>query len=354
MNVLESWEDTTIKVESVLSDYCNSKINEAVKVGDGYVQLWNEIKLLIEAGGKRLRPYLICLMYGAYGGNNKANIIQIATAWEMLHTSLLVHDDIIDRDIIRHHTLNIAGKYEKKYRLVTKKDESHFAMSMALLAGDLLLIAPYEIVDKSDLSAEDKLVVHSYLQSAFFYTGGGELLDVEASLYPLSSSDPIAVAHYKTAIYTFQLPIVCGAKLAGASEPEIKKLESIGLEIGIAFQLRDDLLGVFGDRDTTGKSNRSDIIERKRTILTLEAQKRLTVTKSKRLEELYDLNRLITKDEVEEAVKLLTESGARDAVETEISIRTKRARGLVESLDIGELYKSEITNLIDKVEIRES
>jgi geranylgeranyl diphosphate synthase type II len=354
MKTLPSWEDTTIKVESILSDYCQKNIKDASRVGDGYIQLWKEIRYLIEAGGKRIRPYLVCLTYGAYGGSDEDNILQIACSWELLHTFMLIHDDIIDRDTVRHNKLNIAGKYQGKYKKLIDKDSEHYSLSAALLAGDLLLSSSYDIVNKSSFSDDIKVAVQAELHAALFSEGGGELLDVESVLYSIQSSDPISIAQYKTAAYSFQSPLVCGARVAGASEDEVRKLDSIGLEVGVSFQLRDDILGVFGEEDKTGKSNRSDIYEKKRTLLVVEALKQLSATKANRLEELYGINRPISSDEVEEVVDLIKESGATTIVETQITDRTKRAREIIDSLAVRDEFKAEIIKLIDKIEVRKS
>lgn len=354
MKTIEIWEDTTAKVESILSRYCQKNIEDADKVGSGYVELWREINYLLEAGGKRIRPYLVCLAYRAYGGTDEDNILQVACAWELLHACLLIHDDIIDRDTVRHHKLNIAGKYQENYKKLINKDSEHYSMSAALLAGDIILSSSYDIVNKSSFSDDKKVIVQSEIHSALFSECGGELLDVESVLYPIHSSDPISIAQYKTAAYSFQSPLVCGARVASASEGEVRKLDSIGLEVGIAFQLRDDLLGVFGEEGKTGKSNRTDINEKKRTLLVVEAQRALPTERAERLEALYNVNRPISVPEAEEVVELIKQSGAAEVIEEEIADRTKRARAAVDSLDVSDEFKAEIIKLIDKIEVRKS
>lgn len=253
MKSLETWSSIKAEVELKLEEYCDQMIHDADEIGSGYGDLWREIKSLINAGGKRIRPYLVCLTYAAYEGSDREKIIQIACSWELLHTCLLIHDDIIDRDIIRHNKLNISGKYQERYKKLIDKDSEHYSMSAALLAGDLMLLSSYDIVDRSSASSNIKSQVRKYLRQAFFSSGGGELMDIESAFYPIKSSYPITIANYKTAVYSFQLPMVCGAMVAGASEEELKKLGSIGREVGVAFQLRDDLLGVFGNSTLTNQ-----------------------------------------------------------------------------------------------------
>lgn len=348
-----SRQDITKKVEDTLRAYCQENIARAEKIGSGYKQLWQEIELYIAAGGKRIRPYLAYLAYAAYGGDNEEGGLSLATAWEFLHTCLLVHDDIIDRDLTRHHQLNIAGIYKEKYAELTKADPEHYALSAALLAGDLLLSATYEIIRRSTLTPEQRLQAQAHIHDALFLVGGGELLDVESVLYPVEASDPLAIAEYKTATYSFQMPMIAGASLAGATDEEITKLKAIGLEIGTAFQLKDDILGVFGTQQKTGKPNRSDIFEKKRTLLIQSALKRLSKEQATRLEELYCIDRIMSNEEAEEVVTLIEQSKARHEMEEIILSKTQTTKDLVGTLDIGDSYKAVFVELVNKLAVRQ-
>jgi geranylgeranyl diphosphate synthase, type II len=335
------------KVEARLIDYCRHNHSLAHKIGDGYVYLWEEIQTYLLGGGKRFRPYLFYLSNTAFGGKQSQEaIIQVACAWELIHACLLIHDDIIDRENVRHGRPNIAGVYLNKYQGIQTSDAPHYALSTALLAGDLLLSAAYDIVNTSALSAEDKLIVQSYLHQAIFSVGGGELLDIESALLPINQSDPISIAHYKTASYSFQLPLICGAKLAGASETDLELLKQIGLELGIAFQLRDDLLGVFGDQQQTGKSSRSDIVEKKRTFLIKLALDKLPASKSRLLEELLAVDKTLDSKEIEEVIELIKQSGAPTTVVQQIADRSSQAKSLIGNLDIDANYKNAFVEFV--------
>lgn len=344
--------DTLEKVESTLKGYCQNKILAARTIGSGYEQLWQEISDYLLAGGKRIRPHLVLLAYGAYGGESVDTVLPAATAWELLHACLLVHDDIIDRDTYRHGRLNISGRYEQLYAPYAQTDSGHYALSSALLAGDLLLSSAYDIVTQSSLDADKKVLVLGQLQDALFAVGGGELIDVESVLYSIEQSNPTAIATYKTATYSFQLPLMCGAMLADASQEELEMLQSIGTEVGIAFQLKDDVLGVFGSEQTTGKSNRSDIYEKKRTLLTKLALERLSEEKAARLESLYRLDEPMTDIEAEEAVALFAEAGVRQLVDQEVDERAARAVELVKRLGVPDTHKGALLDLIARLSKR--
>lgn len=353
-NMVMSREEVTRQVQEFLSAYCAAQYKIAQDVGGGYPALWREIDRCIEAGGKRIRPFLVVNLYQAYGGHDVQSIIPIASAWELLHASVLIHDDIIDRDLVRHGQSNVAGRYLDTYGPVAGDDAGHYADSAALLAGDLLISAAHDAVYQSSLSADQKIQVSQQLHEAMMVVAGGELLDVEAALYPIDRAQIEAIAQYKTAGYSFQSPMKCGASLAGAASDELGKLDKLGLELGIVFQLVDDLLGAYGVADETGKPVDSDIREKKRTLLVQAARKNLDEQKSERLRELYDQSHPLSDTEIDEIRQLLDGAGARAAVEAEVADRVARAKTLIDDLSIDTEYKDVLHGLLAKLQSRKS
>jgi geranylgeranyl diphosphate synthase type II len=344
--------DQIATIETVLDTYCLEKIQKAHGVDDRYTQLWQEIHRYLMAGGKRMRPRLILLAYEAYGG--KDTITEIAAAWELLHACLLVHDDIIDRDTIRHGQPNIAGRYQSLYDKLSSSDTSHYALSAALLGGDLLLMSAYEMITTAPIDSDAKLLALSYIHRALFAVAGGELIDTDSVLYPINKSNPRTAITHKTASYSLQLPLQSGAALAGASTDELEKLSTIGLHLGIAYQLRDDLLGVFGDSALTGKSNRSDIFEKKRTLLIHETLKYLENSKAERLTNLFAPDHTITPEESEEIIELINSSGAQRIIEKMIDTETAQALQVIKTLSISAPHKEQFTGIATKLTGRTS
>ena len=332
-------------IEQALQEYCQHKITKAHELGDGVAQLWSEIGEYITGGGKRLRPRIFLLIHDFYS-NGRSAPLAAACAWELLHASLLIHDDIIDRDTIRHSKLNVAGKYHESYSRLTTTDAGHYALSAALLAGDLLLSSAYGIIIDSPLTDAQKIRMQQYLQKAIFTVGGGELLDTESALYPIDSVDPFAIAVHKTSSYSFQMPLESGAALAGAPDEEIRKLGEIGRYTGTAFQLQDDLLGIFGDSAKTGKSNRSDILEKKRTLLVQHTYKNATAPNASHLKTLYSLQRSLTEEEAEEVYEIITKTGAKDHINTLIEENIQAALAVVDSLAIHPSNRALLAKLI--------
>ncbi len=346
--------DTNSTIESILHNYCATKIDQAATIDSRYQALWQEIDGYLAGGGKRIRPRLILLAYDAYGGKDREAVAPIAAAWELLHASLLVHDDIIDRDTVRHGQPNIAGRYVSIYEPLSSSDTSHYALSAALLGGNLLLMGAYELTDSAPIPNDLKLLVHSFIHRALFTVAGGELIDTDSILYPIDQSNPQSVAKHKTASYSLQLPLQCGAALAGASPEELEKLSLIGLHTGIAYQFQDDLLGVFGDSAITGKSNRSDIIEKKRTALIHQTIAGLESDKADIVKKLFSSDRIISADEAEEVVQLITSSGAKQAIEETIKLETDKALSVIETLNVSSEHKEIFKGIIAKLTTRTS
>lgn len=233
-------------------------------IDPSYERLWAAVRDIALKGGKRLRPYLVHVGYGALD----QRVTPIAAAQELLHIALLVHDDVIDRDDHRHGAPNINGIYKSLYNgRVSPQDATHYAYSAAILAGDLLISAAYELISLADqVNLEDRRVAQQLLGKSIFDVAAGELMDTEAAFME-GVYDPLTIYHYKTAGYSFRGPLLTGAKLAHLPDDQIAKLETYALNVGIAFQLHDDYLGVYGEEEVTGKSASCDLREGKHTFL---------------------------------------------------------------------------------------
>jgi len=302
----------TSLINNNLMSFFQDYRRRALKLDKNSAEIWTDMQTVALAGGKRLRPYLLLLAYQAYNGSSVNDILPISLAYEILHISLLIHDDIIDRDTYRHGQLNLTGIKQQVYdHLRPDVNNLHSANSAALLGGDLLFSAANSIVLESNLNTDSKLLVLRELNEALFTVGIGELMDMEASILPFSDTSTLDIINLKTAYYSFVSPLKCGGLLAGADSLEIQKLVEIAFLIGKAFQLVDDYLGVYGDVSITGKSNSSDIRERKHTYLIEQAI--INATKSQK----QQINKILGNPSIDEpminsARAIIDETGAKE------------------------------------------
>ena len=345
--VLHTASDVRADVDRHLRTYYDQRIAQAEGLDPAYAALWQSMTGLAFAGGKRMRPYLIVLAYEMYGGRQYADIVPVAAAAELLHLSLLVHDDITDKDTIRYGTDNITGIYQKRYskRGAGPEDSRHYAESAALLAGDLLLSAAHGMLLECGLPAEQRLQAHRLITRAVFEVAAGQLLDMEAGMNRMSDTDAFKVARLKTASYSFVSPMRCGATLAGADDHELAKLEALGNVLGLAFQLSDDLLGVFGDESVTGKSSLTDLQEGKHTYMMQLAFDLATAAQRRELEQLVGKHDL---DAAQAGVirQIIIDCGAKAKIEHALAEQRQQAEQHISQLAVAEPARGRLLELV--------
>lgn len=217
-----------MSVDELLTEYLDEQIELATELDPSFAQLWCHIKDLVLCGGKRLRPRLVIETYEKFGGKDTYKVVPIAAAWEMLHVGLLIHDDIMDGDLERRGKPTIEAIYEDS--------------NVALLAGSLCTAAANELVLNSFLGSSLKIKIMSLLQDCYKETIGGQLLDIDPKKH-----DPLKVAQYKTAMYSFVGPMLSGAMAAGVKNNDLWLLRQSGIKQGIAFQQQNDLMDIEQD-----------------------------------------------------------------------------------------------------------
>jgi geranylgeranyl diphosphate synthase type II len=258
------------QVDVVLERFFSLAKNRAAAFGVQYEQLWR----ILESntiGGKRFRPRMVIAAYESLGGTDLEAAAYVGAAFELLHTALIVHDDVIDHDFMRRGVANISGTYRDAAAAggSSKEVAEHAGISAAVIAGDLALFNSYRLIDRSGVSDIVRSRLLEVMDDALFASAAGELIDVDFSMAAdvPHVDDILTMERLKTAVYSFEGPLQAGAILAGASEQVISTLGDFGREIGIAYQLVDDLLGVFGKEAETGKTTMGDLREGKRTVM---------------------------------------------------------------------------------------
>ena len=328
--------------DEYIQEFCQRRASEAMELGPTYAQLWQSIEKLILAGGKRFRPYMLLATYQAYQPTKPlGSVLPAAVAQELIHSAMLVHDDIIDRDTIRYGVQNIAGQYNESYKAYVHDDmeRAHMSLSAALLAGDALIADAHKVLRKTELPTHLVDQAEDILNKVIFEVIGGELLDTEVAFLPKGSISADTIARYKTASYSFVGPITTGAVLAEAPEADITILREFSLILGIGYQLRDDLLGTFGDEALTGKSTTTDIKEGKRTYLIEQFDALATPEQANTFNQIfrrYDAS----EDEINTAKQLLAESGAKAKVEEKIKVLHEQVLTKIAQLSLTDQTKN--------------
>lgn len=263
------------------------------------------------AGGKKARGALIYLGYKCAGGKDDKVAFSASIAIEIFHSFLLMHDDWIDKDIMRRGKPTVHIQYEKIFQENKwQGDGSHWAAGMAVILGDSGCFLAYQILNDLEVAADNKKKAVDYLCRYLVNTAYGEALDMTYDFAKdVRYRDILKVRELKTAYYTIVMPLSVGASLAGADKNLLRAIEGFGLPIGIAFQLRDDELGLFGEEKVLGKSILTDLLEGKKTMLILKAVERLKNKDRQILISIWGKKKASARA-VEEAKKLIIKSKA--------------------------------------------
>jgi geranylgeranyl diphosphate synthase type I len=283
--------------------------------------LVSEMSRLLGAGGKRLRPFFCYWGYRAAKGSHAPQIVRAAASLELLHTFAIVHDDIMDQSDERRGIPTVHALH---------------GVNAALLVGDLALVLADDMFMTSGFEAPTlarAFRAYSRMRQEVIV---GQWLDLDTAFDRIASEDRARlVARLKSGRYSVEEPLAIGACLAGASDEFLARLAEFGAPLGEAFQLRDDLLGLFGDRAQTGKPIDSDIREGKHNLLYAKTCSSLSGAERDFFEARWG-GAGLTEDEVERLRGLVESSGARAATEHLLEQLVAKARAGLAGVEAGE------------------
>lgn len=308
------------RFEPALKEYLEEKIANLDTLDPSGQEIARVVGTFASGGGKRIRAALVEIGYRAGGGENDDRILKPAIAMELLHAFFLIHDDIMDRSDLRRNQPTVHRVFESNYRELMKnsddRNREHFAESMALLAGDLCCAMAYEAITKSDFPSTRLLLALKKMHAVVDTTVVGQVLDILTPLKGTVCEEEITKIHrLKTACYTFEGPLQFGMILAGACAEKLETISQYAIPVGIAFQIKDDLLGVFGSEKEVGKPVTSDLEEGKETLLTVFARAHGNQAQRNRIASLIGKHP-ISIDELNDVRGILREVGAVSYCET--------------------------------------
>jgi len=261
------------RIDKELEHFFNQKLIKAKDIDPSSVEMIELLKEYQLRDGKRIRAAMIYYGYRCFSNKDIGQILKASMAIELIQSYLLIHDDIIDQDDKRRNGPTMHCAYKKLAQKRYKKiDSDHFGISFAILAGDILCAFANEILTNLYIREKYKVNAIRRLNHVIHQVIYGEALDILTSYQEKLTKKDLEKVHYlKTATYTFEGPLHIGALLAGANKKQLESLSSYAIPLGKAFQIQDDILGMFGDEKKLGKPVGSDIKEGKRTLLIIKA-----------------------------------------------------------------------------------
>ena len=329
-------EDLRARIDAVLEDWLDAKRRGLAPAHAAAGDLIAAARRLL-TGGKRMRPALCYWSWRAHGGKNEGAqaqaVVTIGAALELFQAAALVHDDVMDDSDTRRGAPAAHRAFETKHGDENLAgDATGFGVSAAILLGDLLLIGSEELFARGlkDIPSNAQDAARAVFNALRTDVTLGQYLDVYTQTLPWGENPEAELARarevvrQKSARYSVEQPLMLGAALASGDDETIAAMSAFGLPLGEAFQLRDDLLDLYGDPEKLGKPAGADLREGKRTVVVTVALARANAQVRERI-----LNQVgrddLSDEEIIQLCNDLVECGAVDEVEELISSLTTQA-----------------------------
>lgn len=316
-------EEFRARLQEVLDEFLAEQAQRLTPLGPDAAVLHSEAVRAV-SGGKRFRAAFCYWGHHAITPvpvtpGDETAVLRACAALEILHASALAHDDLMDASDTRRGRPSTHRAFEAEHRRAGwTGDPEQYGAAAAILLGDLLLSWADELLRRCGLAPAAVDAAMKLLDLCRSEVIAGQFLDVSVQARGVADVDTaMRVLRYKSAKYSVERPLHIGAALAGATEQQLTQLTAIGLPLGEAFQLRDDLLGVFGDPSVTGKPAGDDLVEGKRTVLVALALDGASTSDAAYLDR--SLGTALTPPDVTRLRQIIEASGARAQVEEAIS-----------------------------------
>ncbi len=343
----------TIELTGAITDqlqrYLHDRRERASYIGSDFDVLIAALQDFVLSGGKRLRPAFAYWGWRAVAAvEPDPDVLLLFSALELLHACALVHDDVIDRSATRRGRPTAHVQFATLHRdRGWSGSPEDFGMSAAILLGDLALSWADDIVLATDLSRDARLRIQPVWADIRTEVVAGQYLDIVAEASAAESiASAMNVDMFKTACYTVTRPLQLGAA-AAADRPDVQAaFAQFGTDLGVAFQLRDDVLGVFGDPEVTGKPSGDDLRSGKRTVLLAEAVE-LADKSDPLLANLLrtSIGSALTEPQVAELRDAIEAVGALSAAEHRIDTLSRRALATLAAAPIDAAAKAGLSEL---------
>lgn len=355
-------------VQEHLDDFCSKQRSEFAAISDDLAPLVDYTQSLLQ-GGKRFRA-LFCywswvshlatspLQSAEQKAISAESMVGIAASLEMFHAAALVHDDLLDQSDTRRGQPAVHKRFESLHESASWAGSSErFGVAGSVLVGDLMLGWSSEIFGQALLGAPNNSIsaaCRDEFSRMRVEVMAGQYLDIveENAAITRPVEDAVGRANkvilYKSAKYSIEAPLLIGAAFAGANPEQLRAISAFGVPLGMAFQLRDDVLGVFGDPSVTGKPAGDDLREGKRTVLIGYTRASLSPSVGKLFDEMLS-SRELTEEQVGFLQQTIIGSGALDKVERTITMLSDQAMSALERIQVDLGAKANLKSMAEKV-----
>ena len=339
-----------MRVQRDLTNFLAEQIQYLGEIGTELIPVAEAMNAFLLDGGKRLRPLFAYCGYLAAGGKDDEAIVRAVSSLELLQACALIHDDLMDGSDTRRGKPSIHRWFEGIHQSEELTGSAtNYGSSAAVLLGDLALVWSDQMLHRSGIASEALIRCLPIFDEMRVELMAGQFLDVhEQALATQSVARSLKIARYKSGKYTVERPLHFGTSLAqpdgGKRESHMAIFSEFGLPLGEAFQLRDDLLGVFGDPSVTGKPVGDDLREGKRTVLMAMTHDRASEQQERIISKLFG-DPDLSDAGVEELQLIITNTGAEEHVEELIEKLTMTALDALNREEINEAAHALLSEL---------
>jgi geranylgeranyl diphosphate synthase, type I len=337
------------QIEQCIRVFLDSQKNDLARINIWGPDLCDRLSLFASQG-KMLRGGMLLLAHDLFGGQVSDDAVRGAAAMEIFQSAFLIHDDIMDRDEVRRGHPSLFAQYVKLGTETGMNESRRFGESSGICAGDAAFFWGYALL--SSMSCTERFAEIMRIASReLSFVGIAQMQDVTFGHMSSSPSlDEIMNLYmYKTSRYTFSMPYFLGALIAGRSEDDARLLCSLGEKLGIIFQIKDDELGLFGEKNQIGKISGSDIRENKKSIYRHFLFSRITGEDKERCERLFGSSD-VTEDDIHYIRAMIIEGGIRREINRMISVLADEARAILSQIQNefkGNQYCKVLQSLLD-------
>lgn len=288
------------------------------------------------------------MAYEMTTGKLTEEVFNAATALEIMQAGVLIQDDFMDNDYTRRGQRSVFAQFYDQGKTQGTVNPLLYGQSMATCVGDIAYFLAFEL-----LSTTNNINILQLFSREWQLVGAGQMMDIDFSSrsYEPTEAEVMTIYTYKTARYSFCLPLSIGALLGNADNKIIKALDMIGEKMGIIFQIKDDELGLFGDEKRLGKPVGSDIRENKKTLIRAMLNKMASEKEKKHMSQIYGKTD-ISENDITYIKDLIKEYSILGDIHKKVDEMEKEINTLIEEIPIRKNYQSLLTELITYISTR--
>lgn len=322
------------KTNQGLNHFFDRKIQEYEQVDESLALLSKTIRNQVMRGGKRVRAFLVRLGYEIGGGNETILAMNVSLYVELMHQFLLIHDDVADRDFLRYGGLTLERVFAKQFEKKFDRKNNHYGRVIAMIAGDHVRTMANQCLLESRIGSKKVSKIMALMEEVLARTTAGWKIQYDLNFEDIEKDQEqrfLKGLDLVSARYSFELPFLIGLSLAEARSELKNLLRRYARHVGLAFQIRDDVLGVFGDTTKTGKPVGNDLREGKKTLLVLRAYRRANKKGKDFLRE--SLGSELESSQLEGLRQLIKDTGSLDYSLNKAEKEIEKAKQVLETLE---------------------